>query len=198
MTEREKMLHAKSYIDMLAEGRSPLSGAELPLDSTLADARIVRCLFYVSELIERLAVACDEDGYLLSGGRPKRVRRKDVATLITPKLLAQVNLSTEPMTVTAFAEHIASTLSESVGQKVPIPVVWITNWLAETGYLRIVERTAAGNGRTEKIATTLGEQNGISTKEDRFDDQPIHKNFYSMRAQQLIIDHLPEILAAHQ
>ncbi len=70
MTERDKMLLAKSYVEMLARGRNPLTGESVQRDSVLNAGQIVRCLFYVAELIENYAIECDENGALL----PSRTR----------------------------------------------------------------------------------------------------------------------------
>ena len=53
MNELDKMIRAKMYIDMLANGTNPLNDLPLPESDIVNNFRISRCLFYVSEIIER-------------------------------------------------------------------------------------------------------------------------------------------------
>ena len=57
MTERDKILYAKSYIDALANGVNPISGELIPDSETISQVKIVRCLFYVSSVLQKV---CDE------------------------------------------------------------------------------------------------------------------------------------------
>ena len=53
MTELEKILYAKSFIDKLANGINPLDGTAVPDGELLNNVRIARCFFYVSSLLEK-------------------------------------------------------------------------------------------------------------------------------------------------
>ncbi len=67
MEEVEKMLHAKKYIDQLANGINPLTGEAVAEDDIVNNVRLSRCFFYVSDLLRSMIEA---------GGRPrKRARR---------------------------------------------------------------------------------------------------------------------------
>ena len=54
MTELEIMIHAKSYIDSLANGIDPLSGQAVRDDDIVNNVRISRCLFYVSGVLQKV------------------------------------------------------------------------------------------------------------------------------------------------
>ena len=54
MTELEKMMRAKTYIDKLANGIDPLTDCEMPDDKVLNNVRISRCLFYVSDILSKV------------------------------------------------------------------------------------------------------------------------------------------------
>ena len=56
MTELEKIAYAKSFIDKLANGINPINEEAVPDDDLINNVRISRCLFYVSEILERVAV----------------------------------------------------------------------------------------------------------------------------------------------
>ncbi|HIT79139.1 MAG TPA: hypothetical protein IAC40_02520, partial [Candidatus Faecivivens stercorigallinarum] len=54
MTELDILIHAKDYIDKLAQGIDPISGQEVPEDSVINQARLVRCFFYVSGVLQKV------------------------------------------------------------------------------------------------------------------------------------------------
>ncbi len=54
MTEAQKILYAKNYIDKMANGQNPLTDEALPDDDLLNNVKITRCLFYVSSLLQEL------------------------------------------------------------------------------------------------------------------------------------------------
>ena len=63
MTELDILIHAKDYIDKLAQGIDPISGQEVPEDSVINQARLVRCFFYVSGVLQKVI---DNGGTLYS------------------------------------------------------------------------------------------------------------------------------------
>ena len=67
MTEIEKILYAKSFIDKMANGVNPLDNTSIPEGELLNNVRIFRCLFYVSELLEKMAE---------TGGEKKKTEAK--------------------------------------------------------------------------------------------------------------------------
>lgn len=54
MTEAQKILYAKNYIDKMANGQNPLTDEALPDDDLLNNVKITRCLFFVSSLLQEL------------------------------------------------------------------------------------------------------------------------------------------------
>ena len=54
MTELETLKRAKMYIDSLARGVDPISGQPAEDDSVINNVRISRCLFYVSDVLEKV------------------------------------------------------------------------------------------------------------------------------------------------
>ena len=54
MTELDTLKRAKMYIDSLARGVDPVSGQLAEEDSVINNVRISRCLFYVSDVLEKV------------------------------------------------------------------------------------------------------------------------------------------------
>ena len=68
MEELEKMKRAKMYPDKMARGIDPISGLQIPENDTLNNIRIVRCLMYVSDVLDRIII---NDGKLKPPHRSK-------------------------------------------------------------------------------------------------------------------------------
>ena len=68
MTELDILIHAKDYIDKLAQGIDPISGQEVPEDSVINQARLVRCFFYVSGVLQKILVTSGHRKYPIRGG----------------------------------------------------------------------------------------------------------------------------------
>ena len=64
-TDLEIMIHAKSYLDKLANGINPLTDQMLPESDIVNQVRISRCLFYVSDVLRQV---------IEKGGLKKRQR----------------------------------------------------------------------------------------------------------------------------
>ena len=54
MTELEKLTHAKTYMDNLAEGIDPITCAILPEDTVLNDIHLSRCFHFVSGVLQQV------------------------------------------------------------------------------------------------------------------------------------------------
>lgn len=55
MTEIEKIQYARGFIDKLANGINPLNNTAIPENKVINNVRIARCMFYVSDILRRLA-----------------------------------------------------------------------------------------------------------------------------------------------
>ena len=53
-TELEILIHAKGYLDKLANGINPLTDEPLPETDVVNQVRISRCLFYVSGVLRQV------------------------------------------------------------------------------------------------------------------------------------------------
>lgn len=179
MTELEKMIRAKDYIEKLANGIDPLTDCEMREDKVLNQVRISRCLFYVSEVLGKVIENGGEVG--------KIVFLQKMPFSITDAQLASVTVSQEPVGVTIIAKRISAVLDENVTAVAP---THITNWLLSKGYF---EKIFYSN-RDRKIATPKGEEIGIFTVDSVSPEGvPIKKNIYNAEAQRFVIDHIVEI-----
>ncbi|MBE6774206.1 MAG: hypothetical protein E7544_08285 [Ruminococcaceae bacterium] len=180
MTELETLKRAKMYIDSLARGVDPISGQPAEDDSVINNVRISRCLFYVSDVLEKV----------INNGGNVAAKKTSVAYMpfcITDEQMQMVYISQEPVGITEFVRRIGTVLDKGVKNT---SAVHICAWLCENGYLR--EETV--NNKTRRVVTPKGEGLGIYTVDStgRY-GVPYKKNVYTAEAQSFILSNVLEI-----
>lgn len=95
MTALDVMKHAKSYIDQLANGIDPISGKAISPDCVLNQVRLVRCLFYVSDILRQV---------IENGGQVVAKKRsgKKVPFQMTEEIRGVVRCLPVPVPITQF------------------------------------------------------------------------------------------------
>lgn len=179
MTELETMQRAKMYMDMLAKGIDPVSGREIPEDSTLNNARLARCFSYVSDVLRQV----------IDNGGIGKVERK-VEFSITPKQKANILLTAYPATLSEFLENIRRA-AQNPDMKRPNGSR-ITKWLMDQG---LMELTNDPEGKSRRLPTQRGLSMGLSTKMRSGQNGDYLAVYYDENIQRMILDHLEEILA---
>ena len=181
-TELDKLVRAKKYMELLAEGIDPITETELPGDSCLNNIRLARCFFYISDILGKLI---ENNGII--GKRPTVKKEEFVVTeallqhLPTPNKALQISMFVAPMN--DFAEQ---------NNMKKIPVTAFTNWLVDQGYLR---EEMGFNNKRRKVATASAASIGISEEERVAMHGTYMAILYSPQAQQFLLEHLDEIVA---
>ena len=124
MTELETMRRAKVYIDKLARGIDPITDQELDGDAIVNNVRVVRCLFYVSGVLQQV---------IDNGGVTGCQRQPKEEFAITPQQLSGVRPVEEWLRITEFGKLLHRAAGDP-GRKLP-NVVRLTDWLEEKGFL---------------------------------------------------------------
>lgn len=179
MTERENLQRARKYLEQLARGMDPLTGLELPEDSSLNDVRLVRCFLYVSDILERVVA----NGGTI-GGKPKAL-----PFVLSQEQLARIQISHEPIRVTQFVERISAATDNTQMKKLKTTV--ITDWLLEKGFLKLQKGT---DGKNTRIPTQSGREIGLFTQIRQGKYGEYQAVFYDSQAQQFVLDHLFDML----
>ena len=178
MTELEKMRHAHGYILNLANGINPISGQELPSDTTLNNIRLARCFFYVAEVLKQV---------IDNGGSVGEYKGGEF--VLTDEFTARLSASAYSVSITDFVKPI-NEQAMVFGMK-RIPVTAFTAWLLEKGFL--VENIY--NDKRRKDPTKDGESLGIFTEERQSKFGPPYKAvIYNPSAQQFLLDNLDAIV----
>jgi hypothetical protein len=179
MTDLEIMIRAKMYIDKLANGIDPLTDSEVPGDSVLNNARIVRCFFYISGVLEKV---------IENGGEVGRRHKPTLPFEITDEQIASVQISEHPDYITHINDRIYEAVDNPEMKKPRYKA--ITNWLVKNNFMQEV----VVNGRTVKNVTSKGSSLGISKEYKNGQYGEYYATLYNSAAQRFILAHLREIL----
>ena len=176
MTENEKILYAKSFIDKMANGINPLDNTSIPEGELLNNVRISRCLFYVSELLEKMT----ENETVKNKTEPK------LPFYATEEQISKFDYTFHPIT----ASEIIKRMDESVGnpRMKSVSVQFMNRWLIEEGYL--FNDSEVISGKTQKMPTQKGIGLGITATLKEGKMGPYMSLQYSTRAQQFIVKNI--------
>ena len=98
-TELEIMIHAKTYLDKLANGVNPLTDEALPDTDIVNQVRISRCLFFVSDVLRQV---------IEKGGLKKTPKSSQIPFELSEEQIARFQLFEQPIFVSAITERINS------------------------------------------------------------------------------------------
>ncbi len=181
MTDLEVMQRAKMYMDKLAQGIDPITGNEMPEDSLLNNVRLARCFFYVSGILQQVI---DNGGSV--GSKPKKNN-----FIVTPQLMSRLAPSDRPLRISDFTEMLAAA-ADDPNTKRP-GTTTITDWLLSKGFM---EKVPNAEGRQQRVPSEAGKRIGMYTEIRQGQYGEYLAVYYSVEAQQFLLDHLEEIFKA--
>ena len=184
MTENEKILYAKLFIDKMANGINPLDDTPIPEGELLNHVRISRCLFYVSELLGKMAK---------SDGEKKKTEEK-IPFYATEEQIYRFDYTFHPIT----ASEIIKRMNEAVGnpRMKSVPVQYVNQWLIEEGYL--FNDSDVISGKPQKMPTQKGIGLGITATLKEGKMGPYMSLQYSTQAQKFIVKNINAIAHVKQ
>lgn len=182
MEHLERLQRAQLYMDQLAQGIDPLTGRELPKDTLLNQPQLIRCFFFVANILK------DDVARLEQAGRPKG--KKIPEFYLTPDERSRVPISETPVTGSVLVQAINETVNVEAPRK-RLTLSPITAWLMKNGFLQEVE-TAPGKRR--KTVTPQSALVGIEEGE-RWSASGIYPCvLYTADAQNFVLDHMQDIM----
>lgn len=185
MTELEKMKRAKMYIDKLANGFDPITDTELPNDTTLNNIRLMRCFFYVSDILRQVI---ENDGKIENKKTKKQKNKSEKPFRITKEDILLIPISERPLSISRFCEAINDVIVHDDMKNLS----WkpIMKWLVEREFIAEVNIDGANRKRAGKNASQIG-----IFEERRFGDRGEYLAIlYSSDAQRFILGNLISIL----
>ena len=176
MTEHEKILYTKSFIDKMANGVNPLDNTPIPEGELLNHVRISRCLFYVSELLEKMA----------ENGTGKKKTEEKLPFFATEEQISKFDYTFHPIT----ASEIIKRMDEAVGnpRMKSVSVQLLNQWLMSEDYL--FNDSEVISGKPQKMPTQKGIGLGITATLREGKTEPYMLLQYSTRAQKFIVKNI--------
>ena len=180
MTELEKMLRAKMYIDKLANGINPIDDAPASDADIINNVRLSRCLFYVSDILRQVI---DNNGVIGKGKTSKK------AFSISAEDIRKISFSETPIPVSEITKRVNAVADLDTYRKLSHTA--ITSWLIEIGAL---EERSTADGKRIKRPTEQGIGLGISAEKRTGMNGEYVVVVYNKDAQQFILDNIEAIV----
>ncbi|MCL2821246.1 MAG: hypothetical protein FWD38_10575 [Oscillospiraceae bacterium] len=183
MTNIEKLINAKIFMDKLSNGIDPVSEEVLTKDALLGNIDLSRCFFFVSDILRQVI---ENDGFI---GRRIRNNVNLPPFTLSDEQLKKIEITERPAMIRHFTESINNLVDISTMRKLKVSAV--TKWLAESGYL--TEETI--NEKKRKTPTAEGEKLGIYSEVREGYHGSYLAILYKESAQQHIVANLDKIIA---
>lgn len=184
MTQQELVQRAKEYMDALANGIDPITGRELPQDTVLNQPRMIRCFFYVSDILRQVVENSGQVGGQRAG--------KKIPFALSMEQRDSLPFSSTPLPISKFTDLLNGMTDLNAMKR--LSATTVTAWLMEKGFLALLELP---DGRHSKRPTPQGEQIGLSTEQRQGAAGPYIVVLYNEAAQHFIVDNLDDILNYH-
>lgn len=178
MTELEKMERAQLYLKKMTEGINPITDEYADENDTINNVRVSRCLFYISEILQKV---------IDNGGEVVRVEpiRRHGDFFITDEQRARLSALGRPVTSKVITDRINEITDENGCKK--FAARWVSEYFVSIGLLIQMEGI--------KVVSESGKDFGISTEEKVTQyGKPYTAIMYSPDAQQFIIDNIDAII----
>lgn len=173
----------RENLELLANERDPKTGYTVE-DTILKSAFNKKVLRDAAEMIDQM-IKIDFD--------PTRVDRRRKHEFYIPHAnRASIEISAEPLTISAFTYKLNALIDEKRMKK--LKASQITAWLMREGYLSEIE---SEDGRKFKVLTEKSASIGISAQEKTSPYGRVYTvNYYNDAAQGFIIQHLDQMIIA--
>lgn len=172
----DSLVKAEEIVLKLANGCNPLTGEKLQ-DSILEDARVIRCVFLVKDVLKQ---AIENDGYI--GNKPRRTQ----ARAITAESLAKYNIVDRDISLSTFLQGINAI--NPYMKKISFGAV--SDMLYKKGIL--VDSQYKGSKR--RVASDDAAQYGIFNEIKWSPRGEYYAVLYNARGQQYLLDNLADAI----
>ena len=179
MDEKRLVEHANGYIKQMAKGINPLTGENVPDSDLINNVKISRCLFYVSEVLDKYTELIENSGKRNKSKTKFYAKSEDFNSFV---------YFNEPTYLSILTKKINELYNKDDMRK--LPASSISNWLVSQGFLMNYTRE---DGKSSKKPTSLGNNLGISQVVKEGKNGPYSLNVYNREAQKFIIDNIEEI-----
>ena len=181
MTELEKIAHARTYIENLANGLDPMTGQPVPDAECINNVHVSRYLFYVSDILRQLM----ENGRISE----QKTKAAKAPFFLDREARKHFRYSEEPLLISEITRRINELIQPEKMEK--LTCKQLLDWLIQDGFLRII------SGIDEKpfrMPTLAGAELGMVAEERLGKTGSYVVVVYDITAQQFILEHLDAVM----
>lgn len=149
----KKLEKAIVYLQRIADGHNPVNNTPAEEDSVLNDPNVIRCMFFVKEVLEEVK---RNNGYI--GKKAKKSNKVSFPIEVLGNFAYD-----EDKAISKFVNQINELIDETVYQKLNYRL--ITQWLKTNGFLE--ENYSREFDKTITLPTDKGVQIGIRAERKR-------------------------------
>jgi len=178
VTEREKIEKAKAVILKIAKGMDPLTGEMMNEDSFLNDPRIIRCFFFVAEVLDNVL-----KGAYSKAGKPEKF-------VITPEQKEQVVFPEGKIGVNEFSRCINKCIDPNVSKK--LTGVELNKKLKQMGILS--EEIDPVTGKTRTTINDNSYKYGFESEKRSYNGVEYEMVLINDKGKSFLLDNLEAIM----
>lgn len=180
MTDEDKKLNrAIEIMKSLTEGINPFTNEPYEEASLINDSRMVRCLYYVVEIL----------GKYKAGSITGYVPLKELSYHFPDEVMKKVKLPAEKIGVNAFAKYVNEATDPALCKR--LSGFALNNQLKKIGILSD-ETGASGKRRT--VTNDKSEQYGMEIVTAIFNGSTYEKVVFNDKGKEFLLGHLQEIM----
>jgi hypothetical protein len=180
--DMNKLETALVYVRRIADGKDPTNNRPMDSDTILNNPNVIRCMFFVKEVLEKVK----ENGGVI-GNNERKERKKDFPFEILSQFAYREDKGISKLIDQIYEPVAGQGIKKISGQR-------INAWMLSSGYL--MEIYSAEFQKNIKVPTDKGEILGL--RAERITYQPTGQNyisiFYNKKAQEFLISNMEQIL----
>ena len=181
--DMKKLETAIVYLQRISDGNNPINNLPADEDSILNNPNVIRCMFFVKEILEEVK---RNDGYIGKQSKAKKTKKNDFPFEVLSSFSYQ-----EDKPISRFVEQINKSVDGNIYKKVNYKT--ITQWLKLNCFLQ--EEYSQEFENTITLATEKGTQIGIrSERRTSSSGREYIVVIYGKQAQEYIVNNMEKII----
>lgn len=176
--EKEKIIKANEILNKMANGVNPVNGKPIDVDCFLHDPRMIRCLFFVQQVLDKVI-----DNEINIGDR------KPAKFVITAEEKSRIKFPEEKIGINQFARCVNSVIDLNLSSK--ITGVQINKQLKKMG---ILGEEPLENGKKRTVIKDDSYKYGIETEKRNYNGNEYDMVCFNDIGKKFLLDNLEKIL----
>ncbi|HET6418982.1 MAG TPA: hypothetical protein VFG19_02430 [Geobacteraceae bacterium] len=176
--DKEKLARAKEILRKMANGINPINDEQIGGDSFLHDPRMVRCLYFVLEILD-----CAIEGPIRTGVK------KPSAFVITIEEKKRIELPQERIGVNEFAKCVNKVLD--LNRSKTLSGMEINKKLKKMG---ILGEEALPDGKKRTVLTARSYDHGVETEKRNYNGNEYEMVLFNEKGKKFLLDNLETIM----